>query len=89
MVMPAMIGEFWGFLTSLCSSGFRVVRWWGEDRWEQAERESTSLLRLRARLGRLGLMVLPLRLFFTFILNRTSLGWAYPHPRAARITKQG
>jgi len=34
-------------------------------------------------------MVLPLRLLFTFILNRTSLGWAYPHPRAARITKQG
>ncbi|KAK7325831.1 hypothetical protein VNO80_33877 [Phaseolus coccineus] len=64
---------------------------WAEQKkkWEQAERESTSLLRLRARLGRLGLMVLPLRLLFTFILNRTSLGWAYPHPRAARITKQG
>jgi len=35
-----------------------------------SERESTSLLRLRARLGRLGLMVLPLWLLFTFILKR-------------------
>jgi len=35
MVMPAMIGEFLGFLTSLCSSGFRVVRWvsWRGPRW--------------------------------------------------------